>query len=267
MKSTILFASSALLLFGACSNIQEDDRFLDNPRPKAEKNVLIFEFTGQRCVNCPQGASTVHNIIDAYGDRVTAVNIHPENTQYTIPLGLDLTSPASTFYYESLKPSSFPAVSVDGGEPNYNTANWSGLVRDAVIQSAPADITLDISYDDTSRQVTVDYNLLFSSFTSSPLDLQFMVVENGIVGPQSAIGVGIIMDYVHNHVLRATLYNGWGTEIGSRFEVYENYSGSASIVLDQGWVAENCQIVAYIANSGDHRILQFAEAPIISSGE
>ncbi len=45
--------------FTACDNIDEDDRFIPVERPHSEKTVLIEEFTGARCVNCPDGAAVV----------------------------------------------------------------------------------------------------------------------------------------------------------------------------------------------------------------
>ena len=40
------------------------------------RNVVIEEFTGINCPNCPDGHVVANNIVNAYPDRVWAVNIH-----------------------------------------------------------------------------------------------------------------------------------------------------------------------------------------------
>ena len=43
------------------------------------RNVVIEEFTGINCPNCPDGHVVANNIMDAYPGRVWAVNIHAGN--------------------------------------------------------------------------------------------------------------------------------------------------------------------------------------------
>ncbi len=39
--------------------------------------VLIEDFTGQKCVNCPNGTTLINDIVETYGeDNVIAVGIH-----------------------------------------------------------------------------------------------------------------------------------------------------------------------------------------------
>ena len=66
----------------ACDNVDEGERFegpldLEEVLAKSEKNVLIEDFTGQRCTNCPNAAQKIHEFQEQYGkDRVIAVAIH-----------------------------------------------------------------------------------------------------------------------------------------------------------------------------------------------
>ena len=41
------------------------------------KKVLIEEFTGHRCTNCPAAAKEISAIQNIYGDQVIAIAIHP----------------------------------------------------------------------------------------------------------------------------------------------------------------------------------------------
>ena len=40
------------------------------------KKVLIEEFTGVRCVNCPQGSAEIENLLSIHGDKLVAISIH-----------------------------------------------------------------------------------------------------------------------------------------------------------------------------------------------
>lgn len=61
----------------ACSNIDEDDRFIEVEPVEVAKRVLIEDFTGQRCINCPKASEVIENLQKEYGaDNVIAVAIH-----------------------------------------------------------------------------------------------------------------------------------------------------------------------------------------------
>jgi len=40
------------------------------------RHVLVEEFTGVQCVNCPQGSQLIENLINTHGERLIAVSIH-----------------------------------------------------------------------------------------------------------------------------------------------------------------------------------------------
>lgn len=255
-------ALACMALMAACDNIPEDERFIDNPRPTVSRKIVIYEFTGQRCKNCPEGAQTVHDLQAAFPGKVLAVNLHPEKTQYTIPLGkLDLTSPYATFLYKHYNPTAFPAACVNGGSAMLNVNLWTSTSTAALEEPSPATVSLDVNYDPATRTASVDYDVVFNDFTTEEMLLQIYVVENGIVGPQNVNGKNV-MDYVHNHVLRTAMFEDWGHSIGTEFAVSESVKGSASVQLNDKWVAENCEIIACLLKAGDKIVVQGEDAPL-----
>ncbi|MDE6295074.1 MAG: Omp28 family outer membrane lipoprotein [Muribaculaceae bacterium] len=256
----------AAVMFGlaSCDNIAEDDRFVDYDRPTVERKIVIFEFTGQRCRNCPAGAAAGHSILENNPDDVFAINLHPENTQYTLPLGnLKLTSPAATFLYQYYQPSAFPAACINGGQPINNTFTWSSEVSTALSMSSPATLNLTTEYNAETRELTVNYNSKFNEYTTKEVLVQLYLLEDGIVGMQQS-STGLIRDYVHNHVLRTTLYNDWGNSLGDYFEVEQEVSGTASITLSEDWDASECTVVGCLISAGDKSFLQAAGADVVT---
>ena len=67
----------AAMFMAACSNVDEADRLIYVKPAPAARCVLLEDFTGQRCVNCPRGTEVIEQLQAEYGDSVfIAVGIH-----------------------------------------------------------------------------------------------------------------------------------------------------------------------------------------------
>ena len=93
MKLKNIVALAALgLSFAACDDIKESERFIPvTPEASTTKNVLIEDFTGMNCINCPNAAEEIHKIQAAYGaEKIIAVAVHGEMPGLSGPLANDL---------------------------------------------------------------------------------------------------------------------------------------------------------------------------------
>lgn len=249
----------------SCDNVAEEDRFVPVETTVVARRVLVQEFTGQGCTNCPLGASTIHGLQDQYPGSIISVNMHPENTQYTIPMGnIYLPSKEATVYYNYYKPSSFPAVCIDGSNPNSSISSWSNLIETALETESSADLQLFSDYDAATRKLTVTYKTNFNKVFNAPLAINLWITENGIVGPQFS-GFNVLMDYVHNHVLRTTMTGEWGEEIAKSFVPDYEYTGTFNITLDESWVAENCEVVGFLQNPNSKIVEQCTEIAVVAA--
>lgn len=246
--------------FAACDDISEDDRFIAMDRPEVKRTVLIQEFTGMRCTNCPDGARQVEAIKQVYD--VISVNMHPKGPIFTIPLDqfLDLRCEEATAMYQYWRPTGFPAAVINGTAPNTSITSWTNVVGAFAEQSSPLEIKLNVAYDDATRTATADYEAIFNDIYSEDCSIMLWITENGIEGKQDIVGGEI--DYVHNHVLRASLNGVWGESIGSAFMYDDTVTGSSSIVLADNWVADNCEIVAFVFNTSSKEVLQVVKASV-----
>ncbi|MBQ5723465.1 MAG: hypothetical protein IIV64_04635, partial [Muribaculaceae bacterium] len=63
MKKIFLFSAvAASMAFVSCDNIPEEDRYIEVEVNKSEKVVLLEDYTGMQCVNCPDAAAIIDNI-------------------------------------------------------------------------------------------------------------------------------------------------------------------------------------------------------------
>lgn len=259
-----------------CDNIAEDDRYIKEPKPVVEnpRTLLIMEFTGNNCKNCPNGAAMVDQIKEDEGkDRVISVGLHPYgdiNTEpvvskYTLPEKQDFRSDAATAMYKYYEPSGFPSAIFNGLKSSMSGSipDWMQRASDALKSSAAMSIEATASYEETSRELTVDYTIDFGNVVDRKLNVTVWLVENHIMGTQMMPDGKLNLDYEHNHVLRTSLNGDWGETIGDRFDSDSLVRKTASINLNEKWVAENCDIVIFVYADDDKEVEQAYKLPAI----
>lgn len=245
----------------ACDNVDEADRFIPVPRPEGDRVVLVQEFTGLWCTNCPSGAAVVHQMQTAFPGRVISVNMHPKGDALCKPLmGLDLSNELSRTYYLYWKPVGFPSAIINGVGPYKEYTQWANYITAALDTSTPVLLDLEPTFDPATRTLSCDYDLTFINPMHESVGIQLWVVENDIHGKQ--ISGGRPVDYVHSHVLRATLNGDWGEELGNEFQFMQTVTGSGSCELDKSWVAENCAVVGFLFRTSDKYVYQAAEKDV-----
>lgn len=255
----------------ACDNIAEDDRYIGVPKPvvpieEVSKVLLITEFTGAMCTNCPAGAYTLHNIQNEYPDHVVIVGLHPKSGGFTNPVGKqDFRTEAAETMYNIFHPAGFPCAVFNGQESSTVASQWFTIASDMIGEVANMSIKADCGYDAETRNLTVDYTISMTHDISNTkgYGVKVWIMENDITGFQIDNGVPKL-DYVHNHVLRGSLNGDDGQIIGNSFKTGENYRGSASMTLDEGWKAENCQVVVYMFDAETQEVEQTVLADVIS---
>lgn len=250
----------------SCDDISEQDRFIPVERPTVERVVLAMDFTGMRCVNCPNAATTLHQSMEKYPGSVIVVGIHAQAaSDFTLPIGpLDLRAPVSDVYYNYFKPAALPSASINGGTVLSGTelSIWTTTIDNEISKPAPADVALTSNYNAETRELTVDYTVTFNQLYSPETSILLWITESDIIGPQMTTS-GITLQYEHNHVLRASLNGDWGESLGSGFVTEQTLTGTASITLDENWVAENCEVVGFIFNTGDRAVQQAASVEVV----
>lgn len=256
-------------LMASCDNIDEADRFIPEEKPIPDphavpKTLLIQELTGIQCVNCPDGAQVIHGIQESYPGKVIAVGIHPEGGgSNTRPIGaFDLRSEASqTFWENSGKLTSFPCAFFNGTDHSTDKEYWNTLAMQALLEPAVMTIDAESTYDQDTRKATVDYTINLTADLEADLRVMVWVMENNIIGPQRT-ATATLRDYEHNHVLRASMNGNWGEGIGNRFDNGQKLNGTASMVIDEAWNPENCEVVVYVFRNSDNSVEQAVSIPL-----
>ena len=238
----------------SCDEIGEDERLI--PTDPADfqftnKVVLLEEFTGHLCINCPDGAEVVHGLETWARGHVIPVSIHCGDfatANEGSSFAQDFTTDAGDAYYNEFEPDAFPAAMVDRSfdgnlvsiNSNYDT--WSTDVLERAIETSPVDLQLDVTRND--RNLSIDVTAEVNSAMGYGLSLQLWLVEDSIRGAQLSSS-GIILDYVHNHVLRDAINGTWGEEIGVPV-AGSTVARSYNYTIGEACKPENCRVVAFL---------------------
>lgn len=259
----MLLAVLAIAASSSCSNVDEDERYIYVKPAEIGRSVLIEDFTGQKCSNCPAANDVIKSLQEEYGEEnVIAVGIHSGPLGFkgnSKNLGL-MTDTGNEYYYSHDIPSQ-PYGVINRRQESNKSAEWGTLVYDEIQKTAPVSVSIENSYDEATRTATIDVSMLGINAVSGKL--QVWVVEDGIVAMQTLADGSVSYDYVHNHVFRAAVNGTWGEDVtvGEGSTVSKQYT----LTLDEKWEAGNVSVIAFVYNSDG--VQQVAKAQLISKNE
>lgn len=256
---TSIYRSLSLLAAGlmatACSNIDENDRLIYVKPPEVNRTVLIEDFTGQRCINCPAASEEIAEIQRQYGeDAVVAVAIHSGPFGHFPPGGeksnrypLCTETGDSYFkYWTGSWTTAQPAVIVNRSGGILQSGSFAKAVSKALTQTTPVKLTMEIERNAGGKEFTVSVNALSAEAVNGKL--QVWVVEDDITEMQFFPGNVVDDEYAHQHVFRKSVT---ADIYGDGFNMVEGEEKSVSYKVseDDGWKTENLSVVAFVYDS------------------
>ena len=255
MKLYILLFLLVLMVV-ACTHIDESERLIYVKLPSAKRVVLLEDFTGQRCVNCPKGTEVIEQLQQTYGDSVfVAVGIHGG------PLGFSgnasqvgLATSMGDEYYNHWHLEYQPVGLVNRhGAVNYT--EWAKAVKEELTKPAPLEMDMDAMLNQGQIQIVIE---MLGTDGSTTGKLQVWVLEDQITAMQLMPDGKANANYVHQHVLRAAVNGLWGEDftIGEG----EMKSRMMEMAVEDGWNPENLSIVAFVYN--DQGVQQTVKAKV-----
>ena len=293
-----IFALFSIVAFQAC-DVEEDpfahiddviDDFGDpqfndttwNDTTYTSQMIVIEDFTGHRCPNCPRASDLAKNIIAAHPNNVMVVALHnsdnfskpklpefPADFETEAGENLRLTFDLNAFPIGIINRLDFDgngqrALSIDLWEDKINQ-----LLADAEYMTPRLEIDFMTIYNSENRLLRIFPEVLVKEPITGDVYLAAYVLENGIISPQedNRANPPIIEDYEHNHLLRAGFeQNDIGTKI---FEsplagaVYKSDSAAtADIIIDEGWNADSLEVVVYAYNRETRDLIQASKVAL-----
>jgi hypothetical protein len=265
------FALSGLLAFSACKEQPIEIPPLGQGIV-SQRKVLVEEFTGVACVNCPQGAAELANLKGIYGENLVIVSIHAG--EFSDPL------PESKYNFKTEEgtnlenylgtPIGYPTAVVN--RKKFVGANslqafknqWSGFIQQDLAIAPSLALNTETNFDADTRKLDVSVTILPSKNLAGEHRISLMLTENHISDAQEDGGI-LVEDYEHEHVLRDMLTPFDGTILTENLQSGVPIVKQFSMILPVDFNAQNCNIVVFVHHGGtpDKEILQADEVSVI----
>jgi len=241
------------------------------------QKVLLEDYTGHKCVNCPAAAKLAGDLKEAYGDQLIIMAVHagffatPAGPPFDLDLRTAIGDQWNAYYNVIGNPQGLVNRKLYNGAALLPPASWGEKIQEVITNETPqASIEIETSYNAEFRILDVEVNSKFLSEISETYYLQLVLVEDSIPGAQSnnnaSVGdTPVIEDYVHRHVLRQDI-NGLNGEIvndGEAIVVNEVYTNNYSLTLNADYKAQHCSVIAFLYRISDNEILQVEEKHIV----
>ena len=278
MRKTVQFLFASLLLGLMTTQCDVIDQPFKNGGPQDTtstaqlRNVLIEDFTGHRCNNCPKASKEIEALVDAFGgDRIIGLAIHAgpgnftsTNTDYPTDFTTQEGKDIQNFFGTNMLPVGMVNREnwTSSGNSHWSThSNWPTLSNEAMDSTLRVELRVEAAV--SSDTLNVDVSALPQVGILHDLDVVVIVKESGIVSPQLMPDYTRDTEYVHNNVLRDFITPTWGEEIGTSPMIPgDELTSSFTLAWNTDWVQANSAVVVYVFNPENYRILQVVEAPI-----
>lgn len=233
------------------------------------KRVLLEDYTGHKCQNCPAAAVIAHSQEANYHGKLVVLAVHAG--YYAIPgtgeFAADYRSDAGEKWNTDFQVSAYPSGMIDrktfNGHQVVGTEEWVTDIASIINQTSTLNMIMTNTYDTTSRVVSSWVYSKFSRATAGSYNITVCVVEDGLVSAQDSASA-IIHNYLFKDVLRSAVNGTYGEILTGAVDPALTYLGKFSITLNTAWVSGNCSILAFVSNAETKEILQVIKQKVVS---
>ena len=238
-----------------------------------QKQVLIEEFTGVRCVQCPAGSADIETYLAIHGEQLIAVSIHAGGFSFPFDESVhDFRTDEGEALISFLGPPiGYPCAVVDRKRfDGKNTLilgrnEWAGYIEQQKALPPLVKIGLKSEFNEATRQLDLEATIYPQEAISEPdVRISVMLTENDIVDYQETPDFGKKSDYNHKHVLRDMLTSHLGEEVSEPLTPGTTIVKNFSTILNPDWKEAKMKAIAFVHLGGASKdVLQAVEVSVL----
>lgn len=249
--------------------IDDEMFFIDNLH-----RILIADFTGWACVNCPKMAEFLTSkIITSYPSVLVSLHMNSAATSKNHPNGYNCASADSIFNWISggnQNSIGLPAVSLD----NVSSEEGILMLTESTIEKTAQNRFKDTNINKKTPRVSLGINTNMSEVGKYDVSvlviapqlhnvrLQVWLIEEELISSYQMSLTGLIYDYENHGILRQVVN---GSYEGQLLQLESDGYAIAHSKLDingKNYKIENCRIVAIVTDSETREVLNCLEASL-----
>lgn len=270
----IIAILTTLFVMPDCDKIEEPF-FEDGVTVWNGRKILIYDFTGHKCGNCPRAHKLLENFKSRYGDAVVPIAIHatffamPQDQadgKFSYDFRTDIgdilggRGLSTDCYYGELY---LPTGLVNNLSKNalMSDNQWAEQVEKYLPLFPEFEIRIKNSYCPQEKSIITEINIETLIENNRNLHLNVFVTEDEIKQWQEDYlqTPSAIENYVHNHVLRGGFVGAFGeavNENNNSLNIGKTIRKEYSLVMEKDWVKENCSVIAFVYDYDNKEVMQ-----------
>lgn len=252
---------------------------LVEPQP-GDRYILLEEFTGVRCVTCPQGAAEIANLKGFYGKNLIPVAIHAgffavkyPNSRYDFK-----TAKGQSLHDWFGSPDGYPSAVINrqvfAGENGLHLGRnqWANYISQQLQVIPKVKLAMSSTFDEVTRKLKVTVEVEAQEDLRNELRISVLLKEDNITDIQADVNApgGLVPEYKHKYVLREMLTNFDGNFLTNNLRFKEKITRTFEYDVpaeENGWwKADDMQIVAYVTEqvtTQPGEVLNAFEIPLV----
>ena len=238
-----------------------------------KRNILLEDYTGHKCTNCPDAAITAKELEDNTSLGVVVVAIHASTDGYFQSTygtyQTDFTTEAGDIYVADM-PGMFanPMGTINrksnglSGSVWQLSNSWETAVNQETYQPLLANIQVKTNYFPSTNGLFVHTETVFNSDLVGDYRLVIYLIRKSVISPQSMEDGSTNYNYNHHHVLSNNINGTWGTQlfsgsVSSGEKFYNHYSYQLiSPSTDLSYDLNNLSLVTYVCERNTFEVIQ-----------
>ena len=271
-----ILLSLLLCSFTACKDWEQTVELPTNNNSTDSKRIVVMEeFTGASCVNCPAGIAISNAIAETYPDNVILIGVHSKILGAPATKGqVDLRTPDAQAIEDFLgswlaKPEAAINRLYQTAGQSFRIGNpdsWKSFVDAELKKSPEVDIKIKSRFDEATRLLQVDLTVTALKQIDHAIHLHCGITQSGIIADQLDNQTGKLVGFEHNHVLLKLLSAVSGDPLANSASNQQTFTKSYQFTLPQDsilWNAAHCDVFGYVSQDATAKyILQGAETKI-----
>lgn len=196
----------------------QDEHFVSTT--PLNKNIVLEEYTGVNCINCPDGHLIANRIARENPGRSIIINIHAGSYAANT-----YTTDEGTVLQTTFGVNAFPLATINrhtfSGIPNnflLSRNYWISAADTIFSQPSPVNIAARGTLDWTTRELNITVQLYYTADETDSINLlNVAILQNNVIGDQEGYYYNpaqvVGSRYRHMHILRHLITGQWGDSI------------------------------------------------------
>ncbi len=245
------------------------------------KKVLVEDYTGHGCVNCPGAAVLAHKLKEDFCNRIVIISVHagffaqPDfegNPLFAADFTTEAGNTWDTFFGNSSMGNPNGLIDRVKGANGYVLfpSVWGETIDPLLAQPALALLTIANDFNTETQTLTTTVKTNFQTELSGDYKLIVCITQDNIIAPQKnndpEIGpTPIDENYVFNHTLRKAINGVWGETLNSSGSVNtgSTYEKTYTQIFAEDWIPKDCHVVAFVYKNDTKEVLQVEELGVL----